>query len=105
MRLYRLIYTSTPTREDFVSSAERGRTPPNDPEDVRSWDGLSMFATLAQARRNALRAPHIRSHVAVLDLPGDNTFRVERTLKRPGHHTVWGEANTFLRYVVEVIPL
>lgn len=82
MRLYRLIYSERPTREDFVSNAERGRTPPDDPEDLRLWGGLSMFATLAQARRNALRAPHVWSHVAVLGLPED-VFRIERTLKRP----------------------
>lgn len=107
MRLYRLIYTSTPTRANFVSNAERGKQlrPGTPPETARLWDGLSMYETLAQALETAARFPTVWRAVAEMEIPTDGTFRVERTTVAAGHWTVWGEPNAVMAYTRRYAPI
>lgn len=56
-RLYRLILGVHPMRADFLSNMARGRLLPEDPEQARLWDGLSMYETPVQARATGTRFP------------------------------------------------
>src|SRR6266852_5962577 len=89
---YRIVRTARPTLRDFTSNSALGRPPPvhADAELRRLWDGVSVQATVIQARNRARRMPVLGQHIARLDLPTDGTIKWEKTLG-PGHHTVWAE--------------
>jgi hypothetical protein len=89
LTLYRVIAEQEATITDFTSPAALGEpfTHP-DPGRRRLWDGVSFYATEAQARRNARR---YRSHgrfLTVVQIELGAPIRVERTLGA-GHYTVW----------------
>lgn len=100
--LYRIVRTNPPTLDDFTSNAVTGRPLPPDPSRRAVWDGLSVFSTLAQARRKRRVSPSIGEFIAVLRVPTDGTIRIERTLGGDGHHTVWGEPSMLLGMVIAV---
>jgi hypothetical protein len=56
-RLYRLLRSTRPTRDDFVSNAARGRPAPTDNGLARLWNGLSMYELEEQARATATAYP------------------------------------------------
>lgn len=101
---YRIVRTDPPTLDDFISNFARGRPLPDDPEDIRLWDGLSVYSTAAQARRQRRRSPILGRYIAVLRVPLDGTVRIERT-RGEGHHTLWGDPDALLSLVVAVEPL
>ena len=101
--LHRIVRTSPPALDDFVSHAARGRPVPDDPEDARVLDGISVYSTAAQARRKRRTSPVLGAWIAVLRVPLDGSVRVERT-RGEGHHTIWGEPAVLLALVVEVGP-
>ena len=104
--LHRIVLTAPPTVTDFLSDKERGRPQPTEQELLRLWDGLSMYATEAQARRKARGVPALGAFIATVDIPEDGSVRYERTLKSSGHHTVWGDAARLLeRVVLPVTPV
>ena len=103
---FRIVKTDPPTLRDFLSDRERGRPQPRDSELRRLHDGLSVYATLAQARRKARAFPVLGRHVAELRIPPDAPIRYERTLLgSAGHHTIWGEPDELRRCVVSVDPV
>lgn len=102
---YRIVVTNPPTLADFTSYAARGRVPlSDDPEILCLWDGLSVFATLAQARRKARGAPYLGAYIAELRLPADAAARYERT-RGPGHFTLWAAPADALAWVDSVVPV
>jgi hypothetical protein len=104
-RLWRIARTDPPTRDDFVSRAARGEPSPDDPEATRLWDGLSVYDTQAQARRTARRYRGLGAFLAAVDVPLDGRCRIERTLHRAGHHTVWGDADLLHAAVARVVSV
>ena len=101
-RLFYRVARSNPTMtDDFLSNAVRGRPLPPDPEDARLWDGLSVYSTAAQARRQGRRSPALGSFIAVLRVPLDGSVRIERT-RGEGHHTIWGDAALLWSLVIAV---
>lgn len=98
-----MVRTNPPTEADFMSAAARGRPSPGYPETARLWDGISMYRTLAQARRRARTAPSLGSFIAEVTIPTESPARVERTLG-PGHFTVWAAPANLLGWVVSVVP-
>jgi hypothetical protein len=103
--VHRIVLTDPPTRDDFSSNAGKGRRPRSDePEVLRLWDGLSVYATLAQARRKARGAPYLGRYVATLRIPDRAPARLERT-RGPGHHTLWADPAAALGWVVAVVPV
>jgi|SRR3954468_21184602 len=102
--LYRIIRGSEPDLLDFTSNEAQGLAPRStNPNVLHVWDGLSCWATVAQARRIIRSFPYLGSHIAVLEIPDDDPVRVERT-RGPGHHTVWGAPSVLLTYVTSVLP-
>lgn len=99
---YRIVKADPPTPDDFTSPEAAGK-PFSDPDPSRRrlWDGLSFYATEAQARRNARRFHTHGQYVAGVALEPNSPLRVERTLG-PGHYTLWGDSVDFLARVVSV---
>jgi len=104
-RLWRIARTDPPTRDDFVSRAARGAPSPDDSEAMRLWDGLSVYDTQAHARRTARRYRGLGACRAAVDVPLDGRCRIERTLHRAGHHTIWGDADLLHAAVARVVSV
>ena len=105
---FRLVGTRTPTREDFLSYIELGLPLMDDsPETQRLAQGISVNATLQQARNRANTVPSLRSlgYVAELLVPEDAHVTIERTGRTRGHFTLWGDPDTLMRCVVSVSPV
>lgn len=100
---YRVIRAASPSVRDFLSGKVLGRTPPVDPDLLPLWDGISVFDTEDRARRRALSVPSLGDYIAALEIPDDGSIRYERTLKRPGHYTVWAGAEVLLACVASVV--
>ncbi len=102
---WRIVRTNPPTAADFLSNEAKGlRGRDDNAETLRLWSGISVFATLTQAWRMAHRVPALGDFVAELNIPDDPAVRVERTLGR-GHHTMWGDADRLLSFVVRVMAV
>ena len=101
---YRITRTDPPTRADFLSNAAKGRVlrDANPSEEARRcWAGVSVSETLEQAGALARALPRLGSYIVRLDIPDDAPLRSERTFMRnTGHHTLWGDPDTFLACVV-----
>ncbi len=102
---YRIVRSHPPTLVDFTSRAEQGHLLPNPtPERQRLWEGISVYATLAQPRRNARRFPQLGMYIAALDVSEAEGLHFERTTHQPGHFTVWGEPARILACVLFLEP-
>ena len=64
-----------------------------------------MFDTEDTAREVAMRFPVIGSYIATLDIIEGGAISAERTLRRPGHYTLWGDAAAILERVVSIVPV
>jgi len=104
-RFYRVVVTDPPTEADFLSDRARGKPPPRTPELLRLWDGLSVMDTEEGAREIARNFPANGAFIAALAIPNNSPIRYERTLRRPGHYTIWGEAAALLDRVEWVTPV
>ena len=102
---YRLVRSAAPVLEDFTPAALKGGPRPSDPARLAVWDGLSVFSTLAQARRKQRTSPILGAYVAVLRVPTDGSVRFERTLGGDGHHTLWDNPASLMAMVVTIEPL
>jgi hypothetical protein len=106
-RFYRIVQADPPTADDFMSDVARGRPPRSaEPDVVRLASGLSVFATLPQARAKAHQYSFLGTHIAAIELHEGGSIRWQRTLPRSrGHHTVWGAPAELLQAVVAVVPV
>jgi hypothetical protein len=103
---YRIVKTDPPTVADFTSNSALGRVPKYpDPRVVSLWSGLSVFDQDAQARQKALATPYLGQYIAELQVREDDPLRYERTLRTPGHYTLWGSSDVILSRVVAVRPV
>lgn len=74
-------------------------------ETLHVWSGVSVYATAAQARRMARRYTGHGDYVATMRITSGGRIHAERTLGRPGHHTLWASPSDLLASVVAVEPL
>lgn len=103
VRFYRCIRNESPSEDDFVSNDSLGR--PCIDDDLKPlWTGISWQATETQARKQASRLPDMR-FIAVLEVPSTSEVRYEKTLKKAGHHPLWGTSQCLLELVVDVIAV
>jgi hypothetical protein len=100
---HRIVRTDPPTLDDFVSNQAKGKPPPDDPALRAVWDGISVYSTLAQARRKRRASPALGAYIAMLRVPEGGAVRYERTLGE-GHHTLRGDPSDILGLVVSVVP-
>jgi hypothetical protein len=76
--LYRIVRTDPPTVLDFTPKAALGLVDSEaDVETQRLEAGLSMYRTLAQARRKARAFPFLGGFIATVQLPSDAPFQIE----------------------------
>lgn len=88
--LYRIVKHKPPVLADFASYRSLGLgTLRDDPEMRRLAEGLSVYATLAQARRAARAQPYLGRFVAEIVIDDEAHLTCERTGRKPGHHTIW----------------
>ena len=105
MIFYRIVLTDPPGVEAFLSYQAQGRTPATtDPEALRLWSGIAVYATEAQARRQAFAYPFLGHYLARLEIPDAGPIRFERTTRSRGHYTLWGEPAAVLACVVATTP-
>lgn len=97
--LYRIIVDEKPAIQDFLSNHDKhnrqmGREP------WLLYNGLSMLADAGQAAemRDRFRRGQ---HVAEIVLNPGMGIMLARTLKTPGHHTVWGRPEDLLMLALE----
>lgn len=103
---YRIVRTDPPTLTDFTSAWILGKArPTDDPEALRLADGLSVFRTEAQAQRHARRMPMLGRYLAEVAIASSAPVRAERTLRTPGHHTLWGNPAFLLACVRRVVAV
>lgn len=101
--LYRVVGSLGPTATDFQSYVALGRVPTMlEPARRRIAEGISVYATLQQARRNARAFPGHGRFIAELSIPDGAPIAIERTGRQPGHHTIWADSAELLSYVVSV---
>ena len=102
---WRIVRTNPPAERDFLSNEAQGVPPrDDDPETLRLWSGISMYATRTQARRTAITYPFLGRFLAEVRLSDNTGIQWERTRGR-GHYTIWGEARILLISVVQVVPI
>ena len=108
---HRVTQNNPPEREDVMSNAAQGIPPPDDdPQRAMLNDGISVFNTEQQARKKVLSLRelgiNLGDYIARLDIPdGAPGVRIERTLRTPGHHTIWADPDQLLEYVVSIVPV
>jgi hypothetical protein len=102
LALHRIYWITIPEIvQDLV--AWKGMKPPDDrPETLRVWSGISVYATAVQARRMARRYRGHGDYIATIRVFEGGPIRIERTLARPGHHTLWARPEELLAAVVGV---
>jgi hypothetical protein len=108
LSLFRIVRTNPPTDEDFKSYIALGLRPPLSlsSEHLRQWEGISVFATESQARKQARRYPHLGRFIAECVIAVGADVEVRRTNPRsPGHHTAWAAPEALKSAVVRVVPI
>ncbi len=100
--VFRIVRTNPPKRTDFLSNEALGR-PLADPSFEELWRGISVFESEEQARGLARDVPRLGAFIAQLRIPAG--ARVERTLTRLGHLTIWASPDALLQGVVQVVPV
>ena len=84
--LHRIVRTNPPTERDFTSKLALGLVDPEaDDETRRLESGLSMYRTLAQARKKARAFRFLGPYVAVVDVGASARIAVERTTSSAQH--------------------
>jgi hypothetical protein len=97
-----------PTRRDFLSYVELGLPLQDDTEETRRLaEGVSVMATLQQARKRARQVPSLRGKrfIAEVHIPDGSAIAFERTTRTPGHFTLWGDPDEMLGCVVFVFAV
>ena len=103
--LFRIVRSNPSSVRDFTSKVALGLVDLRaDAETKRLESGLSMYRTLAQARRKARAFPFLGSFIAIVRIRWP-MFIVERTTASAGQHTVWGDPEALLACVMAVEPV
>lgn len=105
---FRLVKMGVAVRDDLLSYVELGLPLLDDSAETRRLaEGISVNATLTQARNRARAIPSLRDlhFVAELSIPDDAPIKIERTGRTRGHYTLWGDPDVLLGYVTSVLPV
>jgi hypothetical protein len=103
---FRLVATNPPTLADFLPRAQSRRVVPEDSAGQRRlWQGISAYATEAQARRKGRVSPALGRFVVRLEIDDDDPICWARTTSSSGHHTLWGDPAILLARVTAVVAV
>lgn len=103
---YRIVKADPPTLRDFMSLQELGQCPrnPNDPEVLRRWDKVSVWADERRARQWARAHPQLGAYIAQIELPDTSGIAAERS-GPIGHYSLTARAEELWQYVRSVVPV
>lgn len=100
--VYRLVRHDPPIQEDFMPPSLAGLVGQGTKAvDPQLLTGISVLATQRQAAALARQYPGLGLFIAEVRLPAG--ARAERTLRRRGHYTVWGDPGELLDGIQRVI--
>jgi hypothetical protein len=105
---YRLLDGFEATRQDFLSYLAMNLPLQDDSEETRRLAaGVSVFATVEQARKRARQVRSLRSKrfIAEVRIPDGSAITFERTTRTPEHYTLWGDPVEILGCVVSIHPV
>jgi len=110
-RLYRIVSSSPPAEDEFLSNwvirerdiaaRRRPRSAPQDGDALHMWSGVSTYDNAETAREQARRYT-LGDFIAILRVEPNTGFRVEQTSRRTDHYTLWGTATALLATVTGV---
>jgi hypothetical protein len=98
-RLYRTIKEQRARPDDFRSPKAQGRKLRN-PSLERFFDGVSFWDDAELAKQQADQWPNMGDYIVAVDIP--DGIPAEETMK-PGHYTVWAEAEQLTAWVVQCV--
>lgn len=103
---YRLARSDPPALDDFTSQKVRGIPMARpDPEVALLWDGISVYATEAQARNQARSKPWLGAYIAELVISEGDPITFRRSGTGRGHHTLWGAPADLLARVTQFVQV
>src|SRR4051812_2795209 len=103
---YRLVRSTPASFVDVLSKSALGEPLRDDtPENRRLWQGISVYATEAQARRKGRASPMLGRYIARIELSDDSPILSERTTASSGHHTLWGDPSIILAAITLILDL
>jgi hypothetical protein len=103
---YRVTRSLPPTLDDFLSQKARGIPMARpDPEVALLWDGVSVYATEAQARKQARAKPGLGAYIAEIVVNDGNPITVRRSGRGSGHHTLWGDPDELKARVMRTVAV
>ncbi len=74
-------------------------------KDMALWEGISVMDTLDRAMKRARRFTMHGAYIAEISVPNNGLALCKRTLKTPGHHTFYANADLILSCVTRIIPV
>jgi hypothetical protein len=100
------VKTDPPTEADFLSHAARGLPLRRDTAAMRrSWERVSVYDTLEQARAVARRFPAIGTFITELRIDAGGPVVFERSGDDPHHFDLNGEPAEMLRMITRVVAV
>ncbi len=105
--VYRIVLENPPSDRDLKSYQELGISiERNDPDALRMASGLSVYATLAYARRAAKRFPWKgKCFIAEIALSDSDEAVVEQTGSNPRHYTLWCNEQIIRVAITRIVPV
>ena len=105
--VYRIVTNDPPTEDDLKTYVELGRELKSaDPQRERMITGLSVYSTLAYARRVAKRFPWKGDcFIAEILLEDRPDIIVEQTGSNPQHFTLWCSQEEIRSSIVRIVRL
>ena len=89
---FRVLRSNPSTLDDYTSQKAKGIPMARpDPEIELIYDGVSVYATEAQARNQAKAKPWLGQYIAELAISDEGPITFRRTGVGRGHHTLWGD--------------
>ncbi len=104
--VYRIVLENPPNERDLKSYQELGITVErNDSDAVRMAMGLSVYGTLAYARRVSKRFPWKGDCFIAEITPADRDDAiVEQTGNNPRHYTLWCAEDVIRNSITRIVP-
>ena len=106
LKFYRLVRSNPPTLDDVTSQKAKGVPMARpDPEVALLWDGISVYATVTQARNQARAKPWLGAYIAELAISEGERITFRRTGTGRGHHTLWGDPVELLACLTRIVDV
>lgn len=92
MQFYRVVKSTNPTRDDFLSWVEKGKAIPSGTpkEEVANYHAVSMHESQLAAERKSRRMPRLGGLVVRVDIPSGGHITWAQTGSDPTHYDIYG---------------